>query len=146
MKYIVKVTTKIKNDILLSQIKSLGYKNIDGVSSSKLYLFKGNISKDTIFYITKVLLVDPVIEEYQILSKFKKEKDKTVINIWNKPQVLDVVAIYVLKGIRYLGIEENVEVHTGTQLCILPQQNEIKIKSIVEKIFMNPLIQYYEII
>ncbi len=146
MIYFVKIIPKIKNNFLLHQIKSLGYGNIKEVNFSKIYFFKGDINKDKILYITKVLLVDPVIEEYQILSKFKKEKDRTFINIWYKPQVLDVVAMYVLKGIKYLEIIQNFDVHTGTQLCIYPKANINKIKNIVEKIFMNPLIQYYEII
>lgn len=146
MKYIVKVIPKIKSNNLLEQVKSLGYKNLERISLNKLYMFKGNIEKEKIFYITKVLLVDPIVEEFQIYSSIKRSDSQTIINIWYQPQVLDVVSLYVAKGIKYLGIKENLEIHTGIQFYISPKYDEKKIKDLIEKNFMNPLIQYYEVI
>jgi len=92
------------------------------------------------------LLVDTVVENFEIYSKAKKVKDKTVVNIWYKPEVLDVESMYVKKAMKYINSDEQVELHSGKQVVLIPKLNNDIVKAVIEKIFMNPLIQYYEIV
>lgn len=145
MKYFVEISLKIKNKKFEDLLK-FEFKSIKEINTKKLYCFIGNIEKQKIIYIAKNLLVDPIVEDYKVLTKFKKNPKEIVVNIWYKPQVLDVVALYVLKGIRYLGIKEEIEIHTGSQVCVKPRLKENILKNLIEKNFMNPLIQKYEIV
>jgi len=147
MKYIIEIIPlKSENESLIKELNLSGLKNIKRVIKNKIYSISGNIDKNKIDFIAKELLVDPIVENYKILTKIKKNPSQTIVNIWYRPEVLDVVSLYVKKGIKYLGLEEELEIHSGTQIWITPKVEEKKIKSIIEKNFMNPLIQQYEII
>jgi len=147
MKYIVEIMLlKPENENLVKELNLFGLKNIKRVIKNKIYSISGDIDKNKIDFIAKELLVDPIVENYKILTKIKKNPSQTIVNIWYRPEVLDVVSLYVKKGIKYLGLEEELEIHSGTQIWITPKVEEKKIKSIIEKNFMNPLIQQYEII
>jgi len=148
--YLIKISSKIDidNSPILQEIHSLGFKKINNVEIKKIYSLSGNVSKDKIIFITESLLVDNVSETYKIVSiKYTKYLSTlTLVNIWYKPQVLDVESIYVMKGIRYLGFKNDIEVHSGKQVVFSPKVDKKTVSCIIEKIFMNPLIQYYEII
>jgi len=147
MRYIIEIMSlKSEDENLAKQISLFGLKNIKKVIKNKIYLISGDIDKNKIEFITKELLVDPIVESYKILTKVKKNPTRTIVNIWYRPEVLDVVSLYVKKGIKYLGLEEELEIHSGTQICITPRLEKKKVKDVIEKIFMNPLIQQYEII
>ena len=147
MKYLVEIILlKSENENLVKELSLFGLKNINKVIKSKIYLISGDIDKNKIEFITKELLVDPIVESYKILTKVKKNPTRTIVNIWYRPEVLDVVSLYVKKGIKYLGLEEDLEIHSGIQICITPRVEQKEIKNVIEKIFMNPLIQQYEII
>ncbi len=148
-KYIIEIIPKTKNfTSIIEQLKHLGYYNIEDVAVNKIYSITGNISKTKVLFITKKLLVDPIAEDYNVKNKINKSKYNFVINIWYKPQVLDIVAIYVEKAVKYLGLQKKIKVRCGTQICIkFSKKINIKeLKNLIEKIFMNPLIQEYEIV
>jgi len=147
MKYIVEIMLlKPENENLVKELNLFGLKNIKKVIKNKIYSISGDIDKNKIDFIAKELLIDPIVENYKVLTKIKKNPLQTIVNIWYRPEVLDVVSLYVKKGIKYLGLEEEIEIHSGTQIRITPKVEETQIKNVIEKIFMNPLIQQYEII
>lgn len=150
MKWLVVIKPKlaINNTKLIDEIKIVCSRlKPEHVSVYKIYSFHGEISQRWLIHITKTLLVDTVVEDFVVLSKAKKTtSNETIVNIWYKPEVLDVEALYVLKAIKYVGFNRSLEVHSGKQIRILPKVNEEDVKNIIEKIFANPLIQYYEII
>ncbi|MDW8055857.1 MAG: phosphoribosylformylglycinamidine synthase subunit PurS [Elusimicrobiota bacterium] len=113
----------------------------------KLYCFSGKVSFSKVYDITNTLIIDPVVENFEIYSEVEKSRKETKVNIWYKPEVLDVEALYVRQAIKYILPEDNFEVHTGKRVIFIPRiMDKKKIIPIIEKIFMNPLIQTYEII
>ncbi len=147
-KCIVEIIPKVVSSYtsLLQEIHSLGFDKVDNVEIKKIYSLEGDINKKEAVFITKSLLADPISESFKVYLFFKKIPNVVVVNIWYRPQVLDVEAIYVEKAIKYLGFEKKVEVHSGKQVCFSPQIDKKSVEYIIEKIFMNPLIQYYEVV
>ncbi len=149
-RYLVVISPKVpvNNFSVLQEIHSFGFKRINNVEIKKIYSLSGNINKDKITFITESLLADTVSESYKIVNikDVKCLSTQILVNIWYKPQVLDVEAMYVLKGIKYLGIKDDLEVHSGKQIVFYPKIDKKSIRYIIEKIFMNSLIQYYEIV
>lgn len=149
MKYIVVIKPKLDlpTKSLVEEVKTVfGKVKIDSIFLHKIYSFSGNIKLNDVKYVVKTLLVDTVVENFEIYSKAKKVKDKTVVNIWYKPEVLDVESMYVKKAMKYINSDEQVELHSGKQVVLIPKLNNDIVKAVIEKIFMNPLIQYYEIV
>lgn len=148
MKYIIEIIPlkEKNNEKYTKSILTLGYKSVKEVLTRKIYLFKGEIKKHILHVIASHLLIDPVVEHYNIVKKISKSKNETVVNIWYKPQVLDVEAMYVKKAIQYMNIKDKFVVSSGFQLRFRPKITHKVVSNIVEKLFMNPLIQYYEII
>jgi len=150
--YLVEISPKILTDntSVLQEIHSLGIKKISNVEIKKIYSLSGNIDKNQIIFITESLLADLVSETYKTINlkdvKNLSLPNTTLVNVWYKPQVLDVESIYIVKGIKYLGFKEELEVHSGKQIVFSPKVDKKTVGFIIEKIFMNPLIQYYEII
>lgn len=147
MRYIVVISPKnqTNNLRLLNSIKTLNYREIKEVYSSKIYFFNGGISKNQIRNIANILLVDPVAETFKVVKEIYPIKNSTIINIWYKPEVLDVEALYIYKAINYLGIKNDLEIHSGLSLLLKPKIKKEISQIIAEKLFMNPLIQYYEV-
>lgn len=150
MKYIVEIIPISKNfNYLLDEINVISKFKFKEVKLAKIYSFLGNITKEELVFVIENLLVDPLVEEYRFYEnnlKLKKQNSLTVVNIWYKPAVLDVVANTISNAIKYLGIKEPLEIHSGTQVIFRPKTEEKYIKEVLEKIFVNSLIQYYEII
>ncbi|MCX7957179.1 MAG: phosphoribosylformylglycinamidine synthase subunit PurS [Endomicrobia bacterium] len=147
MKYIVSVKPKLKKFYsILNEINLITSQKIKDLKISKLYYFEGDIDKATLNLITKEVLVDPIVENYKIVHTFKAQTGINLINVWYKPAVLDVVALAVEKAIKYLDIQKNIKVSTGFQVIISPKTNKKFLSEIAEKIFVNTLIQQYEII
>jgi len=150
--FLIEISPKIlaDNTSVLQEIHSLGIKKINNIEIKKIYSLVGNMDENQIVFITEALLADIVAESYRVMTSkdFKNLNlsNNTIVNIWYKPQVLDVESIYVVKGIKYLGFKEELEVHSGKQIVFSPKVDKKTVSFIIEKIFMNPLIQYYEII
>ncbi|MEN3013955.1 MAG: phosphoribosylformylglycinamidine synthase subunit PurS [Endomicrobiia bacterium] len=147
-KYIVEIIPKNKDyKDLINEINTISPVKIHRMNINKIYSFSG-VNDSEITFIVETLLVDPFLENYKVKKKKQKKEnnDKTIINIWYKPAVLDVVANTISNAVRYLGINKSIEVHSGTQLILEPAIKEKYVKEILEKIFLNPLIQYYEIL
>ncbi|MFQ3675736.1 MAG: phosphoribosylformylglycinamidine synthase subunit PurS [Endomicrobiia bacterium] len=147
MKYFIKVVnnSSLIDRVSLNEIFLSGFNDVQSVSKSKIYSITGTVSMKEIKYICENLLVDPVIEQYQI-NKFETFKNGTRVNIWYKPLVLDVVAKNIEIGIKYLGINKELEIHSGSQITIFPKIDKKITTQIIKKIFMNELIQKLEIV
>lgn len=150
MKYIVEIIPTNKNfDYLLDEINMLSEFKFKEIKLNKIYSFSGDLTKEELTFIIENLLVDPLVEEYSFYEKNvrkKKHNSSILINIWYKPAVLDVVANTISNAVKYLGIEKSLEIHSGTQLSLKPTADKRYIEEILDKIFVNSLIQYYEII
>lgn len=149
MKYIVVIKPKLQpsNKKLIEEIKTIRQKvKIKDFYINKIYSFSGKITYNDVLHITKTLLVDSVVEDFLIYSKILANSKETLINIWYKPEVLDVESMYIQRAIKYIKFNRVVEIRSGKQLKFVPKIKTADVKFVVEKIFMNPLIQYYEIV
>lgn len=147
MKYFIKIVNnnKLIDEPSLKEIRLLGFDNVESVIRSKIYSISGEISSKEIKFICENILVDPIIENYQI-NKPETFKNSSKVNIWYKPLVLDIVAKNVEQAIKYLGITKKLEVHSGTQVTFFPRIKKDDVIHIVKKIYMNDLIQFCEIL
>jgi len=74
MKYIIEIIPlKSENESLIKELNLSGLKNIKRVIKNKIYSISGDIDKNKIDFIAKELLVDPIVENYKILTKIKKK-------------------------------------------------------------------------
>lgn len=151
MKYTVEILPINKKfDYLLDEINMISKFKFKNIKLNKIYSFSGDITEKELTFIIENLLLDPLIETYKFYDNNNLEKIKDtssiVVNIWYKPSVLDVVANTISNAIKYLGIKKSIEIHSGTQLNLRPLSGKKYVKEILEKIFVNSLIQYYEII
>lgn len=149
MKYIVVIKPKLQlsNKKYITEIRTICQNlQIKDFYINKIYSFSGKITHAEIAYISKTLLVDPVVEDFIIYSRILSNNKETLVNIWYKPEVLDVESVYIQRAIKYIKFNTAVEIHSGKQLKFVPRVAINDIKFIVGKIFMNPLIQYYEIV
>lgn len=151
MKYTIVIKPKLSvfNTKLVEEINMVCRKaKVKNLFVYKIYSFCGEITLNKLTQIVKTLLTDTIVEDFVIYSKSEKIKtdNVTTVNIWYKPEVLDVEALYVSKAIKYIGFNKPFEVHSGKQIRIQPAVTTDQVKIIVEKIFANPLIQYYEVV
>lgn len=128
----------IKKDII-----SIGI-DVKEVLTSKLYKFDGNVSTKDLKKISEELLIDPIIQSYNI-SKKRKVENSICVNVWYKKGVTDTVAETVLKGVRDLKIMTKLKVSTGQRYIIRGLSQPEKIDLICQRILANTIIQDYEI-
>ena len=77
------------------------------VTTNRLYRLEGELTLAQVHKAAELLLVDPVIEVWQVVDlarKLKKGKGRGfVIDVWPRPGVTDPVGETVKKGLRDLG-------------------------------------------
>lgn len=129
----------------ISEIKLLGFHEVKSITKHKIYSICGDIGIKQVNLICEQLLVDPVIEQYQV-NKVELIKNVSRVNIWYKEGVLDVVANNICKGVKYLDIKTPLEVHCGTQITFIPKIGLQQIDKILKKVFINELIEEYKIL
>ena len=144
MRYLVRVFNTSSNaSKYLHDISLLGYK-LDRLEQAKVYMLEGNLKEKDVRLICEELLADPILERYEV-NGVLKGKGFSTVNIWYRPEVLDVVAMNVLKAIRYMGIKTKLDVRSGVQLRFYPRLRKETVDHIVKNFFMNELIQYHEV-
>jgi phosphoribosylformylglycinamidine synthase len=147
MKYIVEVSLKSNfidhhGEHIRHDMAALGIKGIPRVRSRQLYSIEGGVSTAEIKAITEKLLIDPITEDYGIVSEAEKER-KPSIEVWLKQGVTDTVAESVAKAVRDLGIRTNLEMKTGQKYIFEGKISPAQLKHAAEKMLANPIIQSY---
>ncbi|MFC1594357.1 phosphoribosylformylglycinamidine synthase subunit PurL [Candidatus Omnitrophota bacterium] len=129
-------------------IEDLGIQSVKSVKFVQLYFIKGQVSQPQITTIAKKLLVDPIIQSFQISNSsiFKEDKSLkkkfSIVEVAYNPGVMDPVEESTLKGIRDLGINTVEEVHTAKRYLIQGRFNRKTLQTICDKILCNKVIQH----
>ena len=159
MIYKIEITLKEKlrdrhAEHLRSDILDIGIKKAPEVKYSQVYKIDGDISRKDIEAVASKLLTDPVTEIYLIDESLvtgkpakKKEGIKPIsqIEVWFKPGVTDTVAESVIKAVRDLGIGAEIKVKTGHKFAFKGKVQGNALKTIAERLLVNPMVQFSEI-
>ena len=128
---------------LLKDVLDLGIKTVAHAQFAQIYTLEGEISPEQANKICEELLVDKVAQEYCINPEKKAgAKNEFVVEVAYNPGVMDPVEESTLKGIRDLGIEENITVRTAKKYILKGKLSPQQLKTISEKLLYNKLIQH----
>lgn len=132
---------------ILNSIKELGINTIEKVYVYDVYKVYGSVSAGLVRRIAKSLFIDPIVHELRIYRENSKRKIRLPsIEVWYKPNVTDPVAQTAIKGIKDLGIQEDVNVSCGRKYEFSGSSVNVSIlDEIAKKILSNSLIQDYVI-
>jgi phosphoribosylformylglycinamidine synthase II len=88
---------------VVHEAETLGLKHLTDIRASRYYLLRGEIDQAQATLLGERLLADPVTETVQLSSP--TTDDRRVIEVQNKPGVMDPVETSVLKGASDLGLK-----------------------------------------
>jgi len=148
------VGSGIKKDIT-----DLGIKTVRDVRFVQVYCIEGSFSEEQIRKICEQLLVDPISQEYKIVSEglppsyFKasgippymniaggkriKGSGEFVVEVAYNPGVMDPVEESTLKGIRDLGIEGATAVKTAKKYLIRGKLSDTQLRQFPRNFFIT---------
>ncbi|MBI4309844.1 MAG: phosphoribosylformylglycinamidine synthase subunit PurL [Candidatus Omnitrophica bacterium] len=149
-----------------ADIADLKITSIREVRVVSVYLLEGDVSRAQADVICRELLIDPVVQQYQIFGIFgdthrdpnhpfnlhnlghgvcpqkSPSKDHHIVEIAYNPGVMDPVEGSVMKGIRDLGIDAVEAVRTARQYHLYGALSNRQIAAITNRVLMNKLIQH----
>jgi len=133
------VSEGLKNEVI-----ELGFGELEDARIRHVYFLQGSFSEHQAHTIAKGLLIDSVVQEYELYSDAQAPvipEGFASLQIIYKPGVMDPVEESALKGIRDLGITSVVSVRTAKRYLFkgsLPGEALLKI---ADKLLYNKLIQ-----
>lgn len=145
MIYKVRVITKIGPDLkgegILSDIqKMLGIKNIEKVSTSRVYRLEG-IGKEGIKLLAEKLLSESINQEYRINQPIVDSKAQ-VLEIAYKPGVMNPEVVSIMKAAEDLGIKL-LACDSSSEYAFFGRVNKKQVLEIVKKLNLyNSLTEY----
>ncbi len=120
------------------------------IHTSHLYLLTGTLTTSHIDQLTSQLLVDPVIQEVgprfivgRSLDELSRDLSYHVVDVFFHPGVTDTLAASVLAGAHMLGITGLEQVETGQRYTLDGRLSESDVRTIVEELLYNLVIQQY---
>lgn len=132
---------------VLHSIRELGIEGIDRVYVYDVYKVYGDIDILLVRKIGKELLLDSVSQVMKI-HRFTRGKmcKNPCVEVWYLPGVTDPVALTAAKGIRDLGIKNQMNISCGKMYEFIGAKLNRKILEIIStKILTNSLIHTYTI-
>lgn len=164
MNYKIEISHKqhikdIKAEETEKDILDLGLKGIEEVKSILLYEIDGDFTVKEITGICKNLLIDGITQDFKVfpLEKTtnqknicpasKKKSNQWLVEVWFKKGVTDTVGETVKKGIRDLGLKNEVNrVKTGCKYILKGNLAKAGIEKITTSLLANKVVQEYEIV
>jgi phosphoribosylformylglycinamidine synthase len=137
---------------ILADINLIGIKNVKKVNYCSLYIIEGNLLLSEAKMITSCLLSDNITESYTI-SKCNTEDSqfnevsvsKAMIEVLYKKGVTDTVSDSVIKAVKDLGINKEIEVKTGSRYYLSGEFLRAILDNIACNLLANTLVQEYKI-
>ncbi len=139
-------------------ILDLGLKGIKEVKSILLYEIDGDFTTKEITGICKNLLTDGITQDFKVFSfekvthqknifpASKKKNKQWLVEVWFKKGVTDTVGETVKKGIRDLGLKNEINrVKTGCKYILKGNVTKAGIEKITTSLLANKVVQEYEI-
>jgi phosphoribosylformylglycinamidine synthase II len=130
-----------RGESLKTDIRDLGIGTVQQVRVSDVYLLEGDLSQKELEAICKLLLADPVVEQYSI-GEPPPSQDAHAVEIAYNPGVMDPVEESVSKGIRDLGITTLTSVKTAKRYYLSGKLATSDIELISNKLLVNSVIQH----
>lgn len=138
----------VRGEHIHSQVVQLGFKDVKKISYSPLYRIEGGINALEAKTIAAELLSDKITEmpKVRFVKSGKEEKnaDASVIEVWFKKGVTDIVAESVVKAVKDLGIMKEISVKTGHKYYLYGGISGAQLDKIAVKLLANTLIQEYK--
>jgi phosphoribosylformylglycinamidine synthase II len=130
-----------RGESLKADIRDLGIGTVQQVRVSDVYLLEGDLSQKELEAICKLLLADPVVEQYSI-GELPPTPDAQAVEVAYNPGVMDPVEESVSKGIRDLGITTVTSVKTAKRYYLSGKLSASDIELINNKLLVNSVIQH----
>ncbi|MDR1401198.1 MAG: hypothetical protein LBI98_02700 [Endomicrobium sp.] len=148
-----------RGEHVLSDICGLGIENVTKVEYSSLYIIDGDISFAETETIASDLLTDKITENYvirqrdaeclsEVISKFSDVKEADMINpnfsvieVWYKDGVTDIVSESLIKAVKDLGIAKEIKAKAGHKYYLYGEIFRVTLDTIATKLLANVLIQ-----
>jgi phosphoribosylformylglycinamidine synthase II len=112
------------------------------IRTSHLYLLTGSLTTSHIDQLTGQLLVDPVNQQARN-AELSRDSSSHVVDVFFHQGVTDTLAESVLAGAHMLGITGLEQVETGQRYTLDGRLSEHDVRTIVEELLYNPVIQHY---
>jgi phosphoribosylformylglycinamidine synthase II len=130
-----------RGESLKADIRDLGIGTVQQIRVSDVYLLEGNLSRKELEAICKLLLADPIVEQYSI-GEPPPPQDAYAVEVAYNPGVMDPVEESVSKGIGDLGITTLTSVKTAKRYYLSGQLSNSDIELISAKLLVNSVIQH----
>jgi len=128
-------------------IRETGIGGIEEVLTSEVYRFEGISSRDELTRIAGEILVDAVAQDYFTGdSNIERRGGYTVVDVFYRKGVTDTVSDTVVIAMRDAGIRTGVSVSTGRRYYMKGNITDGDVRTICEKVLVNPLIQEYALV
>jgi phosphoribosylformylglycinamidine synthase len=153
MTWIIEVTEKpgifdAVGEALKKDIEDLGINTVKELNFRQLYFIDCDFSRNQIEKISKELLVDNIIQDYEIKESTLNLKitsdnpqERQVLIAYN-PGVMDPVEESTLKAIEDLGFKRPKSVHTAKRYIIKGDLSDSEFNTICDKLLYNKVIQH----
>ena len=127
----------------LKDIKTAGYNASFIFKTEHIYKIDGDLSEQELFKIADELLVDPIIQKFQVNTKDTDERYNGfyIADVWLKKGVTDTVGETIEKSIKTLGINVETRVCTGFRYLMDGKLDGKLLDEMVKKLLMNGVIQ-----
>ena len=129
---------------LKTEIKDCGLGEVEDVRIRTVYFLIGTLESQEAHCIADRLLIDKVIQEYDLFSESEKPPIPPAyqsLQIIYKPGVMDPVEESTLKGIRDLGISSVESIRTAKRYLFKSALQKEALDTIAEKFLYNKVIQ-----
>jgi len=128
-------------------IKDLDIHSVVDVNFRQLYFIEGDFNLNQIEKISKEVLTDSVIQDYEILDSKSQPKNQTQANqrhveIAYNPGVMDPVEASTIKAIEDLGFLRPKSIRTAKRFIIKGKLNHNEFNTICDKLLYNKVIQH----
>ncbi|MDR1418380.1 MAG: phosphoribosylformylglycinamidine synthase subunit PurS [Endomicrobium sp.] len=137
---------------ILAYINLIGVKDVKKVNYCSLYIIEGNLLLNEVKMIASCLLSDKITENYTITKCDIKDScfndvyvSKAMIEVLYKKGVTDTVSSSVIKAVKDLGINKEIEVKTGSRYYLNGKLSKAVLDNVACNLLANTLIQEYKI-
>ncbi len=133
---------------VLADIRRLGLTHVEGIRSSRLYLFEGLLSESDVGRIAEELLADPVTEAFECREGLsRRRREEGAIEIHPLPGVMDPPALSVREAANRLlaaggRAQARVEaVQTGRRYVVMAARSAGDLETIASRVLANDCIE-----
>ena len=137
---------------VLADIRQIGLQHVEGVRSSRIYLFAGRLNESDVRLLAEELLTDPVAERFEYQEGFAERDDAgPAIEVHPLPGVMNPAALSTADAARRLLANKGSpnaaidEVQTARRYEIVGAKNTDELDRIAAKVLANDCVEKWYI-